>query len=151
MRQQLKLCHSYDSCIVPKGDTAFGIRENEDKNFPLKKYLPDFPDGIHVKTLRSVTILEFQFTKDTVCGVEFNKDGPIFGQLWISFYFDDSVYFLLNTFGTLDFNHNCHAYNIDTHSIRNEILINIGTISRLPPCILLRKTITIDDFSFYLE
>lgn len=150
VRHQLKTCYSH--CLsVPDGDTILGVVEDENKNNFLRQFLPDLQENIHVKTLRSVEILGYKFKKETVFVVEFKRDGPIFGRLETIFYFNNQVHFFVHPFETLDFNLSYHAFNVNTQPRKENFVINIKSIPKVPPCLFLHKTITKGDFTKTLE
>ena len=92
-----------------------------------------------VETLKNVQILGKPFSTDTVFISQITSDGPQFGKIRKDFYCDNThIYFYVQQFDSLFFNHYYHAYNVSSKSNKSDI-INVDLVPRLPPYLYLAK------------
>ena len=93
-----------------------------------------------VQTLKNVQILGKLYSTDAVFISQITSDGPQFGKIRKKFYCDNTyIYFYVQQFDTLFFNHYYHVYNVSSKSNKSDFIINVDLVPRLPSCLYLAK------------
>ncbi|XP_043464098.1 uncharacterized protein LOC122499689 [Leptopilina heterotoma] len=140
IRHQLKMCYTLQFCPPILGDMVLGPIVNTSAQNHLKNLIPNLSSNVKVMTLKNVEILGSNFSEGTVFVTRIAENGPQFGMLKTVFYVNDkTIYFETSEFKTIYFNHQYHAYNVQSDPSKSNLLINAELIPRITPCLLCTK------------
>lgn len=138
IRHQLKLCYKIESCPPIHGDILLGPIDNYNARSYLETKIPNLSKNIPAMTLKNVEIVGNTFCAGTVIVTRITEEGPQFGIIKNIFYCNN-VYFEIEEFETICFNHHFHAYEVQFSLNKPKSLINIDFTPRTSPCLLCIK------------
>lgn len=136
IKHQLQLAYHSITSVIPSSDLILGPVKNKTASSAFRKIVPNFDSNMNVKTLKFIKILGKMFRSGTVfvCEISVNNN--------IQFAMIDDIYSCENgqtfvcatEFKVSHFDHYYHAYNVILGFEKR--LINVDSLLRTPPCLL---------------